>query len=742
MRAYLCISCNQPYNSDSEMDCPNCGAGHLFQCVNEDTRFNDGFNAELTERTIIELDGTQTTSKFMQVDTWESYLGTGAKHDSLSGKVFHNAPKFGSLHRDALAQQVDDLVLPADKSRKVRFTNWRKPVFEAVKRHGDFSPHMVRAFTNICEQKDYFTALSLLQAADERLRRNGIRYTRNDEEIKELAKAKSKAFHRKLSAIACIDDRFEKGLLLIGELGLTFREDAIKSAQDKGELESLCNRMCCEHWLRRQLRRVYFSEVEAVARDLMLIHKSQDAYCSSHSVKVVKERQSDTEQSLINTVCYLEEDQETWFTLQEQASKSISNPLIRRAEMFVRLKAFEEIAQDEGHIPMFYTVTAPSRFHVYKGNSINPKWEQAGKPTTLHAHKHLMGVSDAFRKAIDKADIKIYGLRIVEPHHDGTPHHHYLYFMRPEDQKRVTELLRNAALADCPTESGAKKYRFKSETIDWDKGSAVGYIAKYISKNIDGANIDTDKSTDLFGESGTGRTGSDAAERVVSFNRLNNIRQFQFIGGPSITTWREMRRFREEFKEDDAVILGNELSKEEHFVLENIRKAADEGDFKRFVMAMGGVFVKRGDQTVRPAYAHKIDVAGLIKTTRYGDEMSAAIEGILFKGKTIKTRFKEWRFASKKQFVLGIRTMMKGTKMVFETLEEEGEYWAMKIEEYERMSEEAAFYLDMPSIDPSFYFDDAIHAADAPPDWLYVGRSPRYRVNLWWLGLVSITVAN
>lgn len=612
---------------------------------------------------------------------------------------------YRSLRRNALRNSI--YAYDFSDEVKSHFPNPCEVVFKHIRRHGDFAPHMLRAFTNILERKNFATALTMIQDADERLRANGIRFARTDEEIIELAKAKSRAFSKVLLKIENIQERFEKAELLLSDLGLSFRPELVKQKQKSGELDSLIKRACCDKWLRRQLRRRYFTEVETVARDLMLVHKSQDAYCSQYSVDVMKGRKSDSEQALINTVCYLDDDPDTWFTLQELAAKSTSNPMIRRAEMFVRLRAFEEIAKESGHVAMFYTVTAPSRFHVYKDNELNPKWVEAGRPTALDAHHHLMGVTNAFRKDLDKLGIKIYGLRIVEPHHDGTPHNHMLFFIRPEDKVTVTRLLRGHALSDSPNESGASKFRFKAETINWKKGSAVGYVAKYLSKNIDGENIGSDKGTDLDGKS--------ASSAVVSFNRIQGIRQFQFYGGPSVTVWREMRRFREEFKEDDAVILGNELSKDEHFVLETIRKAADDGDFKRFIMAMGGVFVRRNDQEVKAVYAKKVNVDGLFKQTRYGDEMSAAIHGIMFKGKEIQTRFKDWKFANKKQFVRGIRSMMQGTTMIFDSLEDQEEYFLMKQEEYERIQEQCAFFFDMPSIEASVMYGDSIYAQSAPP---------------------------
>ncbi|WP_201286001.1 replication endonuclease, partial [Klebsiella pneumoniae] len=68
---------------------------------------------------------------------------------------------------------------------------------------------------------------------------------------------------------------------------------------------------------------------------------------------------------------------------------------------------------------------------------VNQAWLDAGKPDAKAAHTHLMSVWKSFRKTIDKAQIKVYGMRIVEPHQDGTPHHHMLLFCMPEHTQFV-----------------------------------------------------------------------------------------------------------------------------------------------------------------------------------------------------------------------------------------------------------------------------------------------------------------
>lgn len=67
-----------------------------------------------------------------------------------------------------------------------------------------------------------------------------------------------------------------------------------------------------------------------------------------------------------------------------------------------------------------------------------------------------------------------------------------LLFMSPEQIEKVRKIIRHYVLQTDGNEPGAREHRFKTIPIDKSKGTAVAYIAKYISKNIDGHGLKLD----------------------------------------------------------------------------------------------------------------------------------------------------------------------------------------------------------------------------------------------------------
>ena len=162
----------------------------------------------------------------------------------------------------------------------------------------------------------------------------------------------------------------------------------------------------------------------------------------------------------------------------------------------VRIKGFEMVADLLGHAGEFYTLTTPSRMHACLHNGkTNLRYDGT---TTLQAHKYLTHLWALIRAELHRQGIRPYGFRVVEPHYDGTPQWHLLLFMPAKHRATVREVMRRYALADCGEEPGAQTHRFKAIAIDPAKGTAAGYIAKYIAKNIDGHAL----GQELYGNDG------------------------------------------------------------------------------------------------------------------------------------------------------------------------------------------------------------------------------------------------
>ncbi len=426
----------------------------------------------------------------------------------------------------------------------------------------------------------------------------------------------------------------------LAEMACAYDLDVPEVEEDKSNLEANINRLCCPKWWRRQLRKLQADRVEAVARELRQVNAKSSPYCSVISLAKRRLQKQVNREYLESRTAINELNQE--FTLAELSALSVSNPSIRRLELITRCKGFEAIAKAENHEGIFITLTAPSRFHrmakITKGDKIIkviPNKTYAGL-TPRDTQKYLSSVWAKIQAKLSRAKIKPYGFRIAEPHHDGTPHWHFLLFSTAENIQTITDIFQEYALKDSPTEKGAQEHRLKIELIK--KGinprtgqeySATGYLIKYICKNIDGYGVDNRQAKGT--EDWANKNAAEIAEKIEAWSRTHRIRQFQQIGGASVTVWRELRR----------------LSEQEG-VVEQIRQAADAGDWAAFVQAMGGAAVSRKDQTLRPAYAiaeHLDRNTGEIKPvlqTQYGDDARERVIGILVAGVVVLSRTHYW----------------------------------------------------------------------------------------------------
>ncbi|OLO03306.1 replication endonuclease [Salinicola socius] len=361
-------------------------------------------------------------------------------------------------------------------------------------------------------------------------------------------------------------------------------------------------RLGCDKWWRRKLRRITGRQIEQIMREARRVHKRAGIYCSDLTVER-RRSQKVRNRALLETIEAINQNDQV-YTLAELAELGLANPDHRRAELMLRISDTEAEADRLGHVGLFYTITTPSRFHPVLENSSrrNPKYDGS---TPREAQQHLQKLWAQARASLARDGLGIYGIRVVEPHHDGTPHWHLLVWAQPDHVEAVTETLRSYAEAESPEElfdrfGQRTTARFKLEVIDRKKGTAAGYVAKYISKNINGEQFARD-GVDGDHLDNYGHSLSDVAPRIEAWAATWGIRQFQFLGLPSVTVWREVRRLTEQ--QEDELKRWEEATQPRASisnVLRQIRIAALGGHWDQFVRLMGGPNTPRREQPIKP----------------------------------------------------------------------------------------------------------------------------------------------
>lgn len=402
--------------------------------------------------------------------------------------------------------------------------------------------------------------------------------------------------------------------------------EAPRKGSDLAALESAILRMQCEQWWLRKLRKARDQINEYFAIAAGLIGKGKNEYCSNACAKEYRKQQQ-ANWAFLASMELVNEETEEVYNLKEIAEATTANPDNRRVELFVRIRGLEELAKDLGYEAFFVTWTAPSKYHK---NS--KKWNGAKPDETQN---YLCKQWQKCRAKIARDKIDWFGVRVAEPHADSTPHWHMLVFCKPSKSKALRKNLRDYAVetdkaellenhhawvkAGKPHKKGTYQKnrrwyspRFDVEKIDTEKGSATGYIAKYIAKNINAKNVENEPDFD-----GSGSL-QDAASRVVAWAGRWRIRQFQFFGAARVSVWREFRRIK--------TALDNP-------VLEKIRRAAGiqgdkiKGDWAEFsrLIAVHDITFEHEDNGIN----------------EYNETVSI-VKGLIVDGVALVTRATKW----------------------------------------------------------------------------------------------------
>jgi hypothetical protein len=406
-------------------------------------------------------------------------------------------------------------------------------------------------------------------------------------------------------------------------IGMVCRRRGVTIPQGDA-LAEIIARAIDKAWWRRVLRTEFKRRFEHTAIQLGLTYVKTDPYISRETA-IMQAQQNKANAELLEQRTATNEHGQT-YTVAKLAALGTGNKAIRRGELMMRIRGFEEVAQDLGHVGMFWTVTCPSKFHSVGGT--NAKYNGA---TPRDAQDYLVAAWARMRSAMHRAGIRPYGFRIAEPHTDGCPHWHMLLFVDPARINDMEMIVTAYAMQEDEDEKGAHKNRVKLVRIEAGMGTAAGYIAKYVSKNIDGENVGDHKafendSTYIVAPDVFGDIEITPSARVTYWSQVWGIRQFQQIGGAPIGVWRELRRVKAE-----AVQGAPEAVKAAHAAVQKIESedpaVAKQADFAAYLWAQGGPTVARKSLAVRIA-ARAVTIKGRYAT--YEDEKPVGVFATAF----------------------------------------------------------------------------------------------------------------
>ncbi|BFU60733.1 MULTISPECIES: replication endonuclease [Rodentibacter] len=391
-----------------------------------------------------------------------------------------------------------------------------------------------------------------------------------------------------------------------------------KAYLDPAKIDTDLQKSICERYWKRQLETAQKRLKEHVEIGCGAVSAKVSPYVSQNALREYREKRAENMDYLEQMMLENLDDESEQMPLIEMWKRTVSNPAIQFNEMMNCLRGIDEWGTEYNYASVFFTMTAPSSFHATHNNGTNnKKWKGASPRDT---QRYLNKVWAQLRAQFAKRDIGFFGYRGVEPHHDGTPHWHMLVYVKPEQKDEMITLFKKKALELDGDEFGAKKHRCKVDEIDPEKGSAIGYIAKYIAKNIYAgkqANEKSDEVEDL--------TLRENVLRVKAWASLWGIRQFQFYGTPPISVWRELRKI------DNAM-----AATADDDTLDTGRAVADVGCFGSYLDVQGGAMVKRCDQPICIEYQET-------EPNKYGETRNKIV-GVKnrFNLKTIITKVKNW----------------------------------------------------------------------------------------------------
>lgn len=493
-----------------------------------------------------------------------------------------------------------------------------------------------------CESERYYAGVRAKVAkAGKRAEKTDI--AKHLGRVAEAAQIKIDATAASRECFDAVRDGVMMDEIIRGLEGVCARWDVDLPEAISGKQAEIINKTLDENWWRRHLRKRAVRNLEYWAIQSGIVGKGKQAYISDEAC--IRQATRNRENRRMLEAAQIANETGFQCSVAELADKGMGNKENRRHELMTRIRGMEEVAETLNHAALFWTVTCPSKFHSVGGT--NPKYNGA---SPREAQEYLCGQWAKVRAALDREGIRPYGFRVVEPHTDGCPHWHMLYFVERKHVQRMARIVHKYALEVDGNEPGAAENRVKLVTISrGNGGSAAGYIAKYIAKNIDGFGVGEHKAFEHGEEFTVGASDFDGlgtitpSMRVTYWSQVWGIRQFQQIGAVPVGIWREFRKIEAgELEAKDApqaVRDAWEAAQAEKDEEGNVTKQADFGAFMR---ALGGPL--RGRDTLVKLQRLDVEISG--RYASYWGKKPIGVYAAENPFKTYESVRYEWRLIS------------------------------------------------------------------------------------------------
>jgi hypothetical protein len=296
-------------------------------------------------------------------------------------------------------------------------------------------------------------------------------------------------------------------------------------APEGATLEGKIARLTCPLFWRRQIKkRVLSARENHAAQNKRVGARTGSLYIDDFTCQMIEECDRAASERLQATTVVNTQTGETTSLLELAEAAKVG----RVAEIYTMCKGLDTRAKNLGWTWCMTTLKLPGEYHP---NPENGARNYAGF-TFEQMHQRLNRTWHLIRTQARNRGIDIMGLRVSEPHRDGTPHAHIVVYMDPAHRADWEELVEQYAPGH------QSDFSWCRSSSEGPVANSASYLLKYVVKAVATDNKHLDKLTPEQRE----ELRDHITPRVIMKRRAHGWRAYQFFGiKSSMTSWRLMR---------------------------------------------------------------------------------------------------------------------------------------------------------------------------------------------------------